>query len=248
MNRLQQQLARQKRAAEKKAGSSGEKTNSKKKPKTSNSVRRYNTLQRLKKEYYRLSRRKDAAAIELTNEFLDMNETVLIQDEQLSNWKRKKKHTKKNGQTVKRRGSGRAIQHGILGRLKKRLKASPKTHVIDKWVPTTKLCTKCGKMHRNIQLSDRRYVCPNCKSDCGDRDVHAAQNMVWLYYYMASYIGLDGSEFKRGDFDDSLAEIFSAENPCSTEQASCSQKDEALLPGDISPVAEQNPDKEFIEG
>ena len=65
---------------------------------------------------------------------------------------------------------------------------------------------------------------------------------------MASYIGLDGSEFKRGDFDDSLAEIFSAENPCSLEQASCSQKEDAELPGDISPVVKQNPDKELIEG
>jgi hypothetical protein len=65
---------------------------------------------------------------------------------------------------------------------------------------------------------------------------------------MESYIGLDGSEFKRGNFDDSLAEIFSAENPCSLEQASCSQKEEAMLPGDISPVAEQNLDKEIFEG
>lgn len=151
LKRLQQQLARQKRAAEKKADqSSGGKTDSKKNPKISNSVRRYNTLQRLKKEYYKISRRKNAAAIELVNEFLDMNETVVIQDEQLTNWKKKKKVRKKNGQEVKRRGSGRIIQHGIIGRLKKRLKASPKTHVIDKWVPTTKLCTQCGKMHKNI--------------------------------------------------------------------------------------------------
>ena len=251
LKRLQQKLSRQKRAAEKKTvssdKSSGGKTNAKK-SKVSNSVRRYDTLQRLKKEYYKIRRRKDAAAIHLTNEILDMNETVLIQDEQLSSWKKKKKCRKKNGQEFKRRGSGRVIQHGILGRLKKRLKASSKTHVINKWVPTTKLCTKCGKMHRNIKLSDRRYVCPNCQTDCGDRDVHAAQNMVWLYYYMASYIGLDESEFKRGDFDDSLAEIFSAENPCSIEQASCSQKVDAELPGDISPVVMQKPDKELIEG
>lgn len=254
LKRLQQKLARQRQAAEKKAESSSEKSSGgktkgrKKKPQFTNSVRRYDTLQRLKKEHYRISRRKDAAAIDLALEILDMNETVIMQDEQLANWKRKKKCTKKNGQVVMRRGSGRVIQHGIHGRLKQRLKASPKTHIIDKWVPTTKLCTWCGKMHRNIKLSDRRYVCPNCKHDCGDRDVHSGQTMIWLYYYMPSFIGLDGSEFKRRDFDESLAEIFSAENPCSLEQASRSQKEDAMLPGDISPVAEQNPDKEIFEG
>lgn len=88
------------------------------------SANRYDTKQKLRKLYYKMSRRKDAAAIELSLEILDMNDVVIIQDEQISNWKRKKKIKKSDGKVVKRRGSGRKVQKGILGRLKKRLKAS----------------------------------------------------------------------------------------------------------------------------
>ena len=73
--------------------------------------------------------------------------------------------------------------------------------------------------------------------------------MVWLYYYMADYIGLDGAEFKRGDFDNSLAEIFSAETPCSlTEQESRSQMVPDRLSDDISDEVSPEPDKELVEG
>ena len=241
LKRCQQQLARQRRAAEKKDEEEGNKTRT-------ISVRQYNTRQRMKKEYYRISRRKDAAAIDFVKNALDQNDVVIIQDEQLNNWKRKKKRKNKQGKVVKCKGCGRKIQHSILGRIKKRLVASPQVHVIDKWVPTTKLCTHCGKIHKNIQLSDRTYICPHCGHNDGDRDAHSARDMVWLYYFMPDKIGLDGSEFKRGDFDNSLAEIFSAENPCSysfeDEQASCSQKDEELLSANNN----SNPDKEIIEG
>ena len=241
LKRCQQQLARQRRAAEKKDEEEGNKTRT-------ISVRQYNTRQRMKKEYYRISRRKDAAAIGFVKNALDQNDVVIIQDEQLNNWKRKKKRKNKHGKVVKCKGCGRKIQHSILGRIKKRLVASPQVHVIDKWVPTTKLCTHCGKIHKNIQLSDRTYICPHCGHNDGDRDAHSARDMVWLYYFMPDKIGLDGSEFKRGDFDNSLAEIFSAENPCSysfeDEQASCSQKDEELLSANNN----SNPDKEIIEG
>lgn len=143
MKRLKQHQSRQIDAANKKDEREG---NSKK----TFSANRYDTKQKLRKEYYRLSRRKDAAAINLSLEILDMNETVVIQDEQISNWKRKKKIKRKDGKTVKRRGSGRKVQKGILGCLKKRLKASSQTHVMSKWVPTTKLCTHCGHLHKNI--------------------------------------------------------------------------------------------------
>jgi hypothetical protein len=252
LKRLQQQAARQLRAAKEKQKkenaaaksdvASADATKKKsKKTKVSNSVRRYDVIQRMKKEYYKNSRRKDAAAIELSTYFLDVNNTLLIQDEQIALWKKKKKCKKKDGTVCKRRGSGRVVQHGILGRLKKRLTASPQTHVINKWVPTTKLCTHCGKIHKNIQLGDREFTCPHCKRSFGGRDMHAAQTEVWLYYFMPNYIGLDGSEFKRGDFDNSLAEIFSAEGPYP-------QMDFETLSDDISEERYQDPDKELIEG
>lgn len=98
LKRLQQQIARQRRAAEEKSDdNSAGKKKKKGKTKFSNSVRRYDAIQRMKKEYYKISRRKDAAAISLVNEILDMNETVIFQNDQFSRWKKKRKCKTKNG-------------------------------------------------------------------------------------------------------------------------------------------------------
>lgn len=47
---------------------------------------------------------------------------------------------------------------------------------IDKWYPSSKTCSLCGKQKKNLSLSDRMYSC-----DCGnviDRDVNAAINIL----------------------------------------------------------------------
>ena len=49
-------------------------------------------------------------------------------------------------------------------------------HKIDRWFPSTKLCTNCGQLH-DMPLSKRIFTC-----DCGispiDRDIHAAQSIL----------------------------------------------------------------------
>ena len=49
--------------------------------------------------------------------------------------------------------------------------------MLDKWIPTTKLCPKCGKL-LDLNLADRTITC-----ECGhveDRDVHSAKNMIFI--------------------------------------------------------------------
>ncbi len=99
-----------------------------------------------------------------------------MQDEQIGEWKENSMNSKK-------------IQHSVLGRVKAKLKQNSDTVVLSKWLPTTKLCTNCGK-RIDLKLSDRIFSC-----DCGvkeDRDIHAAKTMVWLYE-----IGVGRTEFKR---------------------------------------------------
>ena len=51
--------------------------------------------------------------------------------------------------------------------------------MLDRFIPTTKLCVACGKKHDDIKLSDRQFVC-----ECGcheDRDIHAAKNMLAIW-------------------------------------------------------------------
>lgn len=47
---------------------------------------------------------------------------------------------------------------------------------IDRWFPSTKQCSKCGYLNRDITLSTREWDCPACGTH-HDRDVNAAVNI-----------------------------------------------------------------------
>ena len=48
--------------------------------------------------------------------------------------------------------------------------------VVDRWYPSSKLCSCCGNSKKDLKLSDRVYVC----NECGlvmDRDLQASINL-----------------------------------------------------------------------
>ena len=93
------------------------------------------TLNRIKRIYEYESNKKNDVVNKL-NSVLSKNYIICFQDELLSQWKRKKS---------KRRFSfGRKIQHGILGRVKKKLKKNSTNVVLESSVPTTQTCPVCG--------------------------------------------------------------------------------------------------------
>ena len=135
------------------------------------------TMKQVKKEYQKITNRRNDLANKIVHEF-NQYQTIIIQDEQLRNWHKN--------------GHGRAVQHSVLGRVKSKLLLNPNTVVLGKTVPTTKLCTKCGKWHDELKVWNRTFKC-----DCGvemDRDIHAAQNMVWFY---ENNVGVGRTKFKR---------------------------------------------------
>lgn len=134
-------------------------------------------LKIIQKEYQKQTNRKNDIANKIISKLKEYD-TIVIQDEQLQNWQKN--------------GHGKAIQHSILGRVKSQLKNMENVVILNKNVPTTKLCTKCGQWHDELKVWDRQFIC-----DCGvnmDRDVHAAQNMIWFY---ENKVGLERSKFKR---------------------------------------------------
>ena len=133
-----------------------------KKKKGSNSY--YRLRQQLRREYERISNRKNDTSNKITS-YLTNNYKVVTQDEQLSNWHKGK-------------WTSATVQHSILGRVKYKLMLCPDTVVLSKWFPTTKLCSCCGR-RLELGLGDRQFVC-----ECGvneDRDIHAANNMIYIY-------------------------------------------------------------------
>ena len=64
---------------------------------------------------------------------------------------------------------------------------------IDRFYPSSKLCSDCGYKNDMLQLSDREWVCPEC-SVVHDRDINAAVNIL---NEGKRIIGLSSPDFKR---------------------------------------------------
>lgn len=131
------------------------------------------TLNRIKRIYENLNNKKNDVVNKL-NSVLSKNYIICFQDELLSQWKQKKS---------KRRFSfGRKVQHGILGRVKDKLKKNDSNVMLESSVPTTQTCPMCGCLTKH-GLDKRKYHCEHCGFECLDRDVHSANMMVLLSGY-----------------------------------------------------------------
>lgn len=47
----------------------------------------------------------------------------------------------------------------------------------DRWYPSSKTCSNCGHINKDLKLSDRTYICPECGTVI-DRDLNAAINLA----------------------------------------------------------------------
>ena len=124
-----------------------------------------NTKKAIKREYDHMNNIKDDLANKFVN-YLKKFKIVVIQDENISGW---------------HKGLfGKAVQHSILGRVKDRLLRLPNVVILSRFLPTSKLCFDCGTLKQDLKLKDRVFCC-SCNHKKHDRDVHAAQCMVWMY-------------------------------------------------------------------
>jgi putative transposase len=48
--------------------------------------------------------------------------------------------------------------------------------LVDRYFPSSKLCSDCGYKKEDLELSDREWVCPKCQVT-HDRDVNASVNL-----------------------------------------------------------------------
>ena len=141
----------------------------------------------LKIEYQKLSNKKNDLSNKIVSKF-SKNNLVVMQDEQIDKWKIK---------------HGKKVQHSVLGRVKSKLKTKANVVMINKYYPTTKLCTKCGNYHDKMTEKDRTFICPIC-GHTEDRDIHAANNMLWLY---DNIIGLGRTEVTRKEIEPLIVSI-----------------------------------------
>lgn len=50
-------------------------------------------------------------------------------------------------------------------------------HQLDTFFPSSKMCNSCGNINRDLKLSERHWLCPNCGT-LHDRDINAARNIL----------------------------------------------------------------------
>ena len=144
-------------------------------------------LSKVRKEYQRIVNRKNDLANKVVAKVCQYK-TVVIQDEQIKAWHKG--------------GHGRAVQYSVLGKVKAKLIQKDNVVVLNRFVPTTKLCINCGIWHDELKLSDRVFRC-----SCGvneDRDIHAAKNMLWFY---KNGVGVGRTKFKRVEMESLVSSI-----------------------------------------
>lgn len=121
------------------------------------------TLKKIKREYEKMDNLKDEKARKIVSELLKYEE-IYFQDENLSGWKVL---------------WGKQLHHSVLGRIKSLLIEHKRAFMLDKYAATTQTCPECLKKTKH-DLSKRIFECKHC-GHTNDRDVHAAQNMIWMY-------------------------------------------------------------------
>ena len=60
----------------------------------------------------------------------------------------------------------------------KSLQNDKKVFLIERYYPSSKTCSKCGHIHKDLKLQDRHWQCPNCGAN-HDRDFNAALNILY---------------------------------------------------------------------
>jgi putative transposase len=83
---------------------------------------------------------------------------------------------------VRNRHLSRAISDCGWGEFRRQLEYKCQRYgrrlvVIDRWYPSSKTCSACGHLFRDLSLSMRHWRCPSCGTR-HDRDINAAKNIL----------------------------------------------------------------------
>ena len=82
---------------------------------------------------------------------------------------------------VKNRRLAKAIMDAAFGEFRRQLeyktaRTGARLHIVDRWYPSSKTCSKCGRVKAKLSLAERVYTCDGCGLVI-DRDLNAAVNI-----------------------------------------------------------------------
>jgi putative transposase len=122
----------------------------------------YKCKEKRQKEFQKLTNKRKDIKNKIVHDLVSNYSTICFQDEQISSWKSN--------------GHGKKIQFSAIGGIISALKNKAVTPiVVDKWYPSTKICSSCGHKQK-MDERKRKYLCPSCSAKM-DRDINAAMNI-----------------------------------------------------------------------
>lgn len=126
----------------------------------------------------------------LSTSIIRENQTIVLEDLNVQGMSRKAKPKENPTQTGQYLPNGRAAKLGLnrsitdtgwrMFRTMLEYKAQwygRKLVVIDRWYPSSQICSTCGKSTGKKPLNIRAWTCPDCGTS-HDRDVNAAKNIL----------------------------------------------------------------------
>lgn len=144
---------------------------------------------KLAKQYDNVRNKRDTFLHEITTKIVNENQVIIIEDLNVKGMMKNHKLSKAIGELC----LGRFRQFLVY----KCLWYGRELVVIDRFFPSSKKCSCCGYINKDLTLSDRTYVCPQCGHSI-DRDENAAINIRQEGLRLKE-IGIRLPEFKLED-------------------------------------------------
>ena len=142
---------------------------------------------KLAKAYNKISNQKEYYLHQVTNALINENQIICMENLNVKGMMRNHKLAE-------------SIQEMNFGEFRRMLEYKAKWYnrqvvFVDRFFPSSKTCNYCGCTKKDLKLSDRQWVCPNC-GEVIDRDYNAACN---IKDDGLRIIGLSSAEFTLVD-------------------------------------------------
>ena len=148
--------------------------------KKTNSKNREKTRLRLAKLHEHVANQRKDFNHKTSRKLVDTYDFIFVEDLNLKGMSRRRKRKKPNAKTRKR-GLGKYVNDLAYGQLfgfmnYKAIRQGKHIIKVDRYFPSSKLCSVCGYKKDDLKLKDREWICPHC-GNYHNRDYNAAINI-----------------------------------------------------------------------
>lgn len=121
----------------------------------------------LARAHYRVSNKRADFTHKQTHQLITTRQALVIEDLNVKGMSKTK--------------LSKSVNDAALAEIRRQLNYKGDWHsvpvvTVSRWFPSSKQCSNCGFKNKDLQLSEREWICPNCQC-WHDRDINAARNL-----------------------------------------------------------------------